>query len=389
MEINKDFLTLLTPDGEFLRAFNQNYQYEIGQEIDFYPFVQEEGKKLILFDFFKSFNVKAGFSIAVVFILIVGTMFLSFGKDEVYAYMSIDANPSIELGINEEFQVIELLPYNKEGKQIIANIYDWKKKNVHELTSEIVQEMKKQGFINDKHAVLLSTVSEKEVQLAENIHWKKEMAEIEEIIQKENLELKIVEGSKEERAMAKEKGITTGQYKEKQLKASTSTSQVNENTQSIKPSKLESRQGKEVKFEQEKKTEAKINVQKEKQVPSPQARKKEQNIKQVPFEQDRKKEQWEKRIPPGQEKKQERIEKEHSSEWDKQNNKWNKIENNKVNQSNWKKEKKQVNQENNHKNNQVQTYRKKINDQENPSNYRKDVNVNKKQQWDKETHKNK
>jgi len=351
MEINKDFLTLLTPDGEFLRAFNHNKQYQIGQEIDFFPVVQEKRSKSLLFDFFQSFKVKAVFSVALLFIITIAAIFPFYPNDEVYAYMSIDVNPSIELGVNEKFQVIEILPYNEDGKRIIANIHDWKKKNIHVLTSEIVREMKEQGFINNNHAVLLTTVSEKEAQLEKNNRWKKEMAEIKDIINNENLELKVFEGSIEERAIAKEKGMTTGQYKENQLKANKSTSHIKEKMNSNKPSTKEYKKDNEVPFGQVNK-----NKSKEKQNSSGQAKEKENTVNQVPPGQAKKidskyhvppgqakknDDSKNNQNPPGQEKKKDRLEKENSSEWKKQDEK-------KVNKNNdnWKNERKQDNKEN-------------------------------------------
>ena len=37
MEVHKRFLTFLTPQGEFLRARNLKENYQIGQEIVFFP----------------------------------------------------------------------------------------------------------------------------------------------------------------------------------------------------------------------------------------------------------------------------------------------------------------------------------------------------------------
>ena len=37
MEIDDAFLTLLTPEGEFLHARRQNQPYLIGEEIHFFP----------------------------------------------------------------------------------------------------------------------------------------------------------------------------------------------------------------------------------------------------------------------------------------------------------------------------------------------------------------
>lgn len=56
MEIHDGFLTLLTPDGEFLRARKLHNHYQIGQEIDFFPVAAIDRKKphwMNLFAFIK------------------------------------------------------------------------------------------------------------------------------------------------------------------------------------------------------------------------------------------------------------------------------------------------------------------------------------------------
>ena len=74
-------------------------------------------------------------------------------NNQVYAYMSIDINPSIELGVNKNYQVIELIPYNEDGKKIVNKLHDWKKKDVHDVASEIMDEIKSQGYMKKNHEV--------------------------------------------------------------------------------------------------------------------------------------------------------------------------------------------------------------------------------------------
>nr|WP_249365345.1 anti-sigma factor domain-containing protein [Cytobacillus citreus] len=217
MEVNERFLTLLTPDGEFLRARKLDRDYQIGQEIDFFPINQEEAKKKSFFSIFNSFKAKTAFAATLIFMIMSVTLLPFFGNNNVYAYMSIDINPSIELGVNKNFQVIKIHPYNEEGKEIVNQLHDWKKKNIQELTNEIIQEIKAQGYTKNNHEIVIGTAYEKKgQQKVENQQWEKEIAEIRNELKTENLELKIVKGSIEDRNKAKEMGLTMGLYKEKE-----------------------------------------------------------------------------------------------------------------------------------------------------------------------------
>ncbi|WP_056683643.1 anti-sigma factor domain-containing protein [Cytobacillus solani] len=236
MEMNERFLTLLTPEGEFLRAHNHHNHYQLGQEIEFFPVEIDEMKKSILPPFFQSFKGKAIFSVALILMLTFASLIPLLGSNEVYAYMSIDVNPSIELGINDNFQVIEFVSYNHAGKKIIDKIHNWKKKNIHVLANEILQEMKVQGYIKPNREIVIATVY-KENQLEKSKRWEAEMNEIKNTINKENLELKVVEGSNEDRAQAKEEGLTTGQFKTKQLNTKPAATQHSEE----KPLKYDSK----------------------------------------------------------------------------------------------------------------------------------------------------
>ena len=349
MDINEDFLTLLTPDGEFLRACNHHKHYVIGQEIDFFPVSQNE-KKFSLIDYLQGFRRKSVLAAALLCVFIFAAIFPFFSEDKVYAYMSIDVNPSIELGVNEKFQVIEIIPYNNEGKLIIASIPKWKKKNIHELTSEIIHEIKVKGYIKNNHEVILATVSENELEKNEN--WKREMAEIKTIVSKEHLEIKVIEGSKEEREKAKEKGLTTGVYKEnQQLKVKKSTSQ---NKEKSEPQET-----------------LEIGNKEEKSTPPGHAKKAEsmEQSKQGFEKQENKREFKEKQVPPGQIKKKENIEKHRPDNWEQKSNK---IEN-----QNNKKEKFENRQNNNNKNKQQEHHQKqKYNNNKNQHQQHKENNNN-------------
>ncbi|MEH7344075.1 anti-sigma factor domain-containing protein [Bacillus sp. JJ1532] len=300
MEINERFLTLLTPEGEFLRAAKLNRQYEIGQEIDFYPLSIDNTNNRTLFTLFSTLKAKAIIAAAIVIILVGTSVFTFNGNNEVYAYMSIDSNSSIELAINDKFQVIDILPYNEKGEQIVKHIHDWKKKDIQDITGQIIKEIINQGYAKNNYEIVIATVNTKKDNKALETKLNEEITEIKENIQKEKLDVKVMDASPNDRKEAKEKGLSIGSYKETQLKKKTEN-----NSGSHKYNKLENK-----KPDQTQKTN---NTENEKSHNSehstipPGQLKKEQDSNQSNKSDQANKSQFEKAIPPGQEKKEDRV----------------------------------------------------------------------------------
>jgi Anti-sigma factor N-terminus len=218
MEINERFLTLLTPEGEFLRARKQDRAYAIGQEIAFFPIELKNGNLSRPLSIFSLSRGKGLMAAAFAMMLAIVSFLPFLQNDEVYAYMSIDVNPSIELGVNQEYQVVELVPYNEEGKLIIQNIKNWKKNSIHEVADKILLQIKKQGYFKENKEVVIAAVyTEQNKEADERIQ--KELADIKQVAQKEQLEVTLLEASEKEREAAIEKGLSAGVYKESKLKA--------------------------------------------------------------------------------------------------------------------------------------------------------------------------
>ncbi|USK51388.1 anti-sigma factor domain-containing protein [Bacillus sp. CMF12] len=218
MEINERFLTLLTPEGEFLRARKQDGAYALGQEIEFFPIELKNGKKSSPLTILNLFRGKGLMAAAFALMLAIVSLLPFLQNDEVYAYMSIDVNPSIELGVNQKYQVVELVPYNEEGELIIQNIKNWKKNSIHEVADKILLQIKKQGYFKENKEVVIAAVyTEQNKEADERIQ--EELADIKQAAQKEQLEVTLLEASEEEREAAIEKGLSPGLYKENKLKA--------------------------------------------------------------------------------------------------------------------------------------------------------------------------
>ncbi|WML49465.1 anti-sigma factor domain-containing protein [Neobacillus sp. PS3-34] len=213
MEMDDVFLTLLTPDGEFLRARKQNKAYVLGEEVHFFPAVARErtGGSFSIGKFFKGKRLATA---AAALVLVCASFLPIYKSNQAYAYMSIDVNPSIEMAVNKEMQVVELNAFNKDGKRILTKIDDWKKEDVSKITENILIEIKKQGYLKSNHTVVISTVRTEKAEPEAEKQLNTKMQKIEEAVSNEHLQLTVVSGTEKDLENAHKMGVTTGKYKE-------------------------------------------------------------------------------------------------------------------------------------------------------------------------------
>ncbi|WP_075981137.1 anti-sigma factor domain-containing protein [Bacillus massilinigeriensis] len=219
IEINERFLTLLTPDGEFMRALKHNRPYTLGEEISFSP-MELERKRWSFLPFFQTFKGKAVVAAGFAIILAVSTFLPMYQDNKVYAYMSIDVNPSIELAVNDDLQVVELIPYNNEGKEIIEEIKDWKKSNIEEVTKKILSEIDEKGFTDKNQEIIIAKVYAGKREKVIDRKLNNQIKHIKNEVKNEKIDVNVVEATQEEREKAKKQGLTTGKYIEQKTTSS-------------------------------------------------------------------------------------------------------------------------------------------------------------------------
>ncbi|MBT2697000.1 anti-sigma factor domain-containing protein [Bacillus sp. ISL-40] len=219
MEIDDAFLTLLTPEGEFLHAKRQNQPYAIGEEIHFFPI--ESGKTSNHLNTLKNvFKLKPVWALMAALFIFLGSFFPMYQNNKAYAYMSIDVNPSIELSINKKMQVVEITGYNKEGKEIISQLNKWEKEDVSKVAQTILAEMKKEGYLNTKENIIISTVRTKEAEGKIDKKLQENIDEIKASVNKQKLEITVLKATESEWKKAHKLGITTGKYKKNKVQGS-------------------------------------------------------------------------------------------------------------------------------------------------------------------------
>lgn len=213
MEIDEGSLMLLTPDGEFLRTKRLDRLYSIGEEISFFPMENTAPRNSLI----RVFKMKSVWGAAAALMVVFGSLFPIYQGNHAYAYMSIDVNPSIELGINKKMQVVELTGYNREGKQIISHLADWKKQDISKLTEIIITEMEKEGYLKDNKQLIISTVQTEKAENQVAKQLEANMKEIEAAVSEQQVEVTVLSGTKQELEKAHELGLTTGKYQTKSL----------------------------------------------------------------------------------------------------------------------------------------------------------------------------
>jgi hypothetical protein len=239
MEVDDSYLTLLTPDGEFLRARKVDKLYSIGDEIDFFPVPDSirNTKTFLIKNFFSLKTVWMSFA---VLIICAGSLIPMYQSNKAYAYMSIDASTSIEMGLNKKMQVVELKGFNKEAEKIISDLDDWKKKDASELTAIILSELKDEGYIAKAEPVVISTVKTHQLKDKVATRLQENIDEIKQTTDKNLLEVNMYTTTEEELEKARNSGMPVGTYQ----KSKNQSAQKEKNKEKVKSTQLKKNKNK-------------------------------------------------------------------------------------------------------------------------------------------------
>ncbi|PAC83363.1 SigI regulator RsgI [Bacillus sp. 7788] len=212
VEKNKKYVTLLTPDGQFLRTKYEQQDYEIGQEVTFPNESRLERKRAGFFDLLRLRPLNAGILSIAAIIVVIFTMMPSFSSQQAYAYMTIDINPSFELKLDHDYQVIGVTPLNKDAKQVLASMKDLEKNDMTKVVQEIIDDCDKKGYVNHSKSIYISTVYENKQDHTYKTNVKSKINTISGEYQKRDYKLETVESDLETREKAQKAGISTGTY---------------------------------------------------------------------------------------------------------------------------------------------------------------------------------
>jgi hypothetical protein len=144
-------MIVLTNNGQFIRAKTKS-DVDIGEEVSYSP--------MPIFRF-SSFFERKMYSIPLAFVLALLLVFPTsslFQTSTVYGIVSMDMNPSIELAVNDHYEIVTMIGYNEKGKSLLNSLEDsLEGMSLLNAASELLKEGHNQGMINDINTIYLSS----------------------------------------------------------------------------------------------------------------------------------------------------------------------------------------------------------------------------------------
>lgn len=158
MEIGSKDCVVMTPDGQFLTVPRQDKNLDLGDEIHF----QLKSKRSLAARFGRPAWITSG--LTAVAVMIFTLLMPQWATDEAHAssYVYIDLNPSLELALDKDREVVKLRALNSSAKHLVKGM-EWKGAEVKDVVVNVLSRAKKARYLDKKERVLISQV-EKEKQ---------------------------------------------------------------------------------------------------------------------------------------------------------------------------------------------------------------------------------
>lgn len=209
LEIDGQEAIILTDSGEFTRVPIRKRQLEVGMEI---TLPSHHRSKTFQMPKLTGW-VAAAAAVMLMFLSPLTGLFNSSG-DEVVAYVNIDINPSIELDINSNQDVVAAEPWNDDGRQVLSEV-NVRGKDMDEATALITKRAIQDGFLGPKasNSVMLAlTPAEGETIGAS---WENNLkASVNGVLQEEHQVASVdtMVGSPALRLSARQQGLSVGKF---------------------------------------------------------------------------------------------------------------------------------------------------------------------------------
>lgn len=205
MEMSEKHLIVLTPTGEFRRVPRASItDVDIGDEIQ----LASRRKPIPR-------RAWAWTAAALVVLLLFPIVMVPTSKAApIVAYVTLDVNPSVELGINDEEEVRELRGLNIEGKELASGI-EYKGKHAAEVVASLVEKTNEtaSSITSEDHDIVIASVVVGD-KLEDPDQFEAELeSEIHEAVTKvvpSNDNVTVLSVPKEVREEAERSGVSTG-----------------------------------------------------------------------------------------------------------------------------------------------------------------------------------
>jgi hypothetical protein len=164
---------------------------------------------------FSAFNwttfIRPALLVASILALFMGISLYKTTLPSATAYVSLDINPSIELGIDDNMKVVEVRALNPDAKKVLAGL-NVKGFDLYTGIAAILSNAEKKGYLKpDKKNYVLSTITPVKTQ-EKPINYDKFTNNLKNVVEKKNLDVEILVLNSDLKTHdeAKGKGMSTG-----------------------------------------------------------------------------------------------------------------------------------------------------------------------------------
>ncbi|MBE7121512.1 anti-sigma factor domain-containing protein [Bacillus cereus] len=202
MDIKKHSVVVLTPNGEFITFKRKVHSYMIGEEISF----NEQKQRAPRFSI-PSFLKPA--SLLVTCFLCVLLFFYNQPEEKVFAYVSVDINPSLEVSVTKDLRVIDLRACNDDGRRILKEMKRWENKHLQDVIRTIIKQSQEDKYLtNDKQVMLTAVTKDKSLEP----QLEKAMQELKKEYETKHVTVEYQSSTMQIRENAMKAGVGTGVY---------------------------------------------------------------------------------------------------------------------------------------------------------------------------------
>ncbi len=202
MDIKKHSVVVLTPNGEFITCKRKGDSCMIGEEISFDEQEQKASRFSIPYFLKLASLLVACFLCALLF-------FYNQPEEKVFAYVSVDINPSLEVSVTKDLRVIDLQACNDDGRRILKELKQWENKQLQEVIRTIIKQSQEDKYLtNDKQVMLTAIAKDKLLEPK----LEKVMKELKKEYELKHITVEYQSSTMQVRENARKAGIGTGVY---------------------------------------------------------------------------------------------------------------------------------------------------------------------------------
>jgi hypothetical protein len=207
IEINNRKATLLMKDGTFVTVrVPAGKNPSVGREYQASYFSENRKRSLFVLP-----------SVAAILAVVLLSGLIPTGtQSAAAAYVSFDINPSLEVGVNEEMQVIQIDAFNDEAKKIIKkyNLNVDRNFSFENFADQLITAYEKEGYMKNEHSMLITTISSEEGNDKTEAALDKAVNSIvKKTVVKYPVAITVSESDSDTREKAKQLGVSPGKYK--------------------------------------------------------------------------------------------------------------------------------------------------------------------------------